>query len=129
MFGIKPEVIFKAGFPAWSVMGESNASLMTCEPLVYKPQWGAFGKAPCQLGVTFMSGQAIDAGAPERWGLEKRCVPTRGTYELSKRDMLHNDRTPDISVDPETYRVEVDGELCTCEPMQRVPLGRMYMLK
>ncbi|MEZ5122336.1 MAG: urease subunit alpha [Solirubrobacterales bacterium] len=129
MFGIKPEVIFKAGFPAWSVMGESNASLMTCEPLVYKPQWGAFGKAPCQLGVTFMSGQAIDAGAPERWGLEKRCVPTRGTFALTKRDMLHNDHTPDIAVDPETYRVEVDGELCTCEPMQRVPLGRMYMLK
>ncbi len=44
-FGIKPEVVFKGGFPAWSVMGESNASLMTCEPLTYRPQWGAFGGA------------------------------------------------------------------------------------
>ena len=33
-FGIKPEVVFKGGFPVWSVMGESNASLMTCEPLL-----------------------------------------------------------------------------------------------
>ena len=50
-FGIKPEVVFKGGFPAWSVMGESNASLMTCEPLTYRPQWGAYGRArrrPCR---------------------------------------------------------------------------------
>ena len=34
-----------------------------------------------------------------------------------------------ISVDPETYRVEVDGEHCTCEPVDLVPLGRLYVLK
>ena len=39
-FGIKPEVVFKGGFPAWSVMGESNASLMTCEPLTLPPAVG-----------------------------------------------------------------------------------------
>jgi urease subunit alpha len=128
-FGIKPEVVFKAGFPAWSVMGESNASLMTCEPLVYKPQWGAYGPARSGLSVTFMTQAAIDAGVGERWGLAKRLVPTRNTRGLTKRDMLHNDATPRIEVDPETYRVEVDGELCTCEPLERVPLGPVYVLK
>jgi urease subunit alpha len=128
-FGIKPEVVFKGGFPTWSVMGESNASLMTCEPLIYKPQWGAFGKAPAQLGVTFMSAAAVEAGAPERWGLEKRAVGTRDTRALTKKDMLHNDALPEIEVDPETYRVDVDGEHCTCEPLERVPLGAMYVLK
>jgi urease subunit alpha len=128
-FGIKPEVVFKGGFPAWSVMGESNASLMTCEPLLYKPQWGAFGEAPSRLGVAFMSPGALEAGAPERWGLAKRAVATRDTRALTKSDMLHNDALPDIEVDPETYRVTVDGEVCTCEPLDRVPLAAMYVLK
>jgi urease subunit alpha len=128
-FGIKPEVVFKSGFPAWSVMGESNASLMTCEPLTYRPQWGAHGVAPQDLGVTFTSAAAVDEGVAERWRLNKRLVATRATRALTKSDLLHNDATPDVRVDPETYRVEVDGELCTCEPARQVPLGQLYVLK
>jgi len=128
-FGIKPEVVFKGGFPAWSVMGESNASLMTCEPLRYRPQWGANGPARHATSLTFMAQAAIDAGVPERIGLRKQAAAPRGTRNLTKSDMVLNDALPDISVDPETYRVEVDGELCTCEPMTRVPLGQLYVLK
>ncbi len=128
-FGIKPEVIFKGGFPAWSVMGEANASLMTCEPLTYRPQWGAYGPAAQDLSVTFMTQAAIDDDVPGRWSLRKRCVPTGGTRALTKGDLLHNDVAPEIQVDPETYRVTVDGEPCTSEPVDRVPLGRRYILK
>jgi urease subunit alpha len=128
-FGIKPEVVFKGGFPAWSVMGESNASLMTCEPLTYRPQWGAFGGAKQALSVTFMAQAAIDAGVPEKLGLRSRCVAPRGCRALTKADLLWNDALPEIHVDPETYRVEVDGELATCRPMERVPLGPLYVLK
>jgi urease subunit alpha len=128
-FGIKPEVVFKGGFPTWSVMGESNASLMTCEPLTYKPQWGAFGNAATDLGVIFTTQAAIDADVAGRWDLRRRLVPTRNTRGLSKADMLHNDVLPQIDVDAETYRVTVDGELCTCDPVDRVPLGRRYVLK
>ena len=128
-FGIKPEVVFKGGFPAWSVMGESNASLMTCEPLRYRPQWGASGPARHATSLTFMAQAAIDAGVPERIGLRKTAAAPVNTRELTKGDLLLNDALPDIRVDPETYRVEVDGEHCTCEPMTRVPLGQMYVLK
>jgi urease subunit alpha len=128
-FGIKPEVVFKGGFPAWSVMGESNASLMTCQPLAYRPQWGAQGLAPQSISVSFMAQAAIDDGVPERLGLRKRCIPSRNTRSLGKRDLLWNDALPEIRVDPETYRVEVDGQLCTCDPMERVPLGPLYVLK
>ena len=128
-FGIKPEVIFKGGFPAWSVMGESNASLMTCEPLMYRPQWGAYGPATQALSVTFMAQAAIDDNIPSRLGLHTRCVAPRGTRHLTKSDLMWNDALPEIRVDPETYRVEVNGELCTCEPMERVPLGPLYVLK
>ena len=128
-FGIKPEVVFKGGFPAWSVMGESNASLMTCQPLVYRPQWGSHGPARHATSVSFMHQAAIDAGVPQKLGLQKRCVPVTGTRRLSKKDMLWNYALPKITVDPETYRVEVDGELCTCEPLEVVPLGRLYVFK
>jgi urease subunit alpha len=76
-----------------------------------------------------MTQAAIDERVDEKWGLRKRLVATRGTRDLHKRDLLHNDTTPQITVDPETYRVEVDGELCTCEPADEVPLGRLYILK
>jgi urease subunit alpha len=128
-FGIKPEVVFKGGFPAWSVMGESNASLMTCEPLVYRPQWGAHGPARTATSVTFISQAALDDGVPERLALRKPCVAVSGTRRLRKRDMLWNDALPEIKVDPETYRVEVDGEVATCAPLERVPLGALYVLK
>jgi urease subunit alpha len=128
-FGIKPELVFKGGFPAWSVMGESNASLMTCEPLRYRPQWGANGPARHATSLTFMAQAAIDSGVPDRIGLRKAAAAPRGTRTLTKSDLILNDALPEIRVDPETYRVEVDGELCTCEPMTRVPLGKVYVLK
>ena len=128
-FGIKPEVVFKGGFPAWSVRGESNASLMTCEPLRYRPQWGANGPARHATSLTFMAQAAIDGGVPERIGLRKGVAAPAGTRALGKGDLLWNDALPEIAVDPETYRVEVDGELCTCEPMTQVPLGPLYVLK
>jgi urease subunit alpha len=102
---------------------------MTCEPLLYRPQWGAYGGAKRHLSVTFMAEAAIDAGVPGRLGLGSRCVAPRGCRSLTKRDMLWNDALPEIRVDAETYRVEVDGELATCEPMSRVPLGPLYVLK
>lgn len=128
-FGIKPEVVFKGGFPTWSVMGESNASLMTCEPLLYRPQWGAFGPNCQALSVNFMTQAAIDHDVAGRWGLSKRAVPTRSTRDLTKADLLHNDAVPEIEVDPETYRVVVDGELCGCDPLDAVPLGPLYVMK
>jgi urease subunit alpha len=76
-----------------------------------------------------MTKAAIDDGLPERLGLTSRCVPVRNTRKLTKRDLLWNDALPQITVDPDTYRVEVDGELCTCEPMTSVPLSRLYVLK
>jgi urease subunit alpha len=38
------------------------------------------------------------------------CENTRGG--ISKASMVHNSATPDVEVDPETYEVRADGELC-----------------
>ncbi|AHC27298.1 MULTISPECIES: urease subunit alpha [Mycobacteriaceae] len=128
-FGIRPEVVFKGGFPAWSVMGEANASLMTCEPLKYRPQWAAYGQTPTDVSVNFVAAAAIDAGLGARLGLQTPLVACRGSRGLTKADLLHNDYLPDIRIEPDTYRVIVDGQLCQSVPMTTVPLGRRYTLK
>lgn len=129
LFGIKPEAVFKSGFPVMAVMGEANASLNCCEPLRYRTQWGWFGRAAQSLSVRFMSQHAIDRNIAGKLDLRARCVPVSGTRKLSKRDMLWNDKAPNVTVDPETYRVEVDGEHCTSLPASKVPLGALYTLK
>jgi urease subunit alpha len=128
-FGIKPEVAFKGGFAVWSATGEANASLRYCEPTCYKPMWGAYGPAIQDLSMTFMVQAAVDSVIAAKLRLNKKCVGTRGTRKLTKKDMLWNDALPVIKVDPETYRVEIDGELAICKPMIKVPLGRLYMFK
>ena len=128
-FGVKPEIVVKGGFIVHGAMGDSAASLMTCEPIALRPQWGAFGAAKQALSVAFMCQAALDAGTPERLGLRKRVVVGRGTRKLTKGHMLHNDACPEVTVNPETFEVFVDGELATCAPADSVPLNRRYMLR
>ncbi|MDP7344129.1 MAG: urease subunit alpha [Alphaproteobacteria bacterium] len=128
-FGIKPELIIKGGFIVWSAMGDSAASLMTCEPLLMRPQWGAFGRAKEALSMSFVSQAAVDADIKGRLGLRKTVAPVKGTRSLGKSHMLHNDACPEITVNPENFEVFVDGELATCEPAETLPLTQRYMLR
>src|SRR5688572_28701026 len=128
-FGIKPELVVKGGFIAWSPMGDSAASLMTCEPLIMRPQWGAFGGAKHGLSACFVNPRAIAGDLAGRLGLSKPLLPARGTRALGKRDMLHNDACPKVTVDPQTFNVYVDGQLATCEPASVLPLAQRYMLR
>ncbi len=52
----------------------------------------------------------------------------RGTRRITKKDLPHNDLTPRIEVDPETYQVRADGELLTCEPARVLPMAQRYFL-
>jgi len=128
-FGIKPELIIKGGFIAWGVMGDSAASLMTCEPLALRPQWGAFGEAKKALSANFVNPLAIDNDLAGKLGLTKALLPAKGTRTLRKKDMLHNDACPEVRVDPQTFDVFVDGEVATCDPARELPLTQRYMLR
>ena len=127
-FGTKPEIVVKGGFIAWSVMGDANASIPTPQPVLYRPMFGAFGSAPYSTSITFTSQAAIDAGIPARLGLRKVAVPVQNCRTLAKRDMVLNNSTPKLEVDPETYEVRADGELLTCEPLSELPLAQRYFL-
>ena len=128
-FGIKPELVVKGGFIAWGAMGDSAASLMTCEPVRMRPQWGAFGVAQKSLSASFVNPAALAGSLAARLGLTKALLPSRGTRKLNKRHMLHNDACPSIEVDPRTFEVTVDGEPAMCEPARELPLARRYMLR
>ena len=127
-FGVKPELIVKGGLIAWSVMGDANASIPTPQPVLYRPMFGAHGRAVGSTSLTFMSRAALDAGLPAKLGLLKQAVAVENCRRVGKADMIHNHATPRIEVDPETYEVRADGELLTCEPAAVLPLAQRYFL-
>jgi urease subunit alpha len=127
-FGVKPEMVVKGGFIAWSAMGDPNASIPTPQPVMYRPMFGSFGAAIAPTSITFLSEASLNAGIPQRLGLKKLVAPVRNCRHIGKKDMIHNSATPNIEVDPETYEVRVDGTLITCAPARILPLAQRYFL-
>ena len=128
LFGVKPEMVIKGGFIAWSVMGDANASIPTPQPVLYRPMFGAFGKAVAATSLTFTSQAAYDGDIAARLGLAKQVVAVRGCRRVGKADMVLNDAMPVIEVDPESYEVRAAGELLTCAPAAVLPMAQRYFL-
>ncbi len=127
-FGVKPDVIIKGGMVAGAKMGDPNASIPTTEPMIYRKMFGAGGKARFDTCITFTSQAAIKENIKEKYGLEKILLPVKNCRNIGKKDMIFNDKTPKITVDPETYQVMADKEVITCEPAKVVPLAQLYNL-
>ena len=127
-FGVKPALIIKGGFIAAAAMGDPNASIPTPQPVHYRYMFGGFGKAAAATSVSFVSGTALAADVGLHLGLDRRLAACQGVRSLTKKDMIHNNATPVIDVDPQTYEVRADGELLTCEPARTLPLAQLYFL-
>lgn len=127
-FGVKPEMVIKGGFIAWSVMGDANASIPTPQPVLYRPMFGAFGRATAATSLTFVSAASLEADSVKKLRLQKALVPVENCRNIGKANMIHNSATPKIEVDPETYEVRADGELLTCEPAEVLPMAQRYFL-
>ncbi|MEM7693297.1 MAG: urease subunit alpha [Pseudomonadota bacterium] len=123
-FGVKPDLVIIGGTIAAAQMGDPNASIPTPQPVHMRPQFGAFGGSLSASSVTFVS----KAAARVDYGTFKETVPVEGCRGIGKADMKLNDATPEIEVDPETYRVTADGEHLTCEPAAELPLAQRYFL-
>ena len=127
-FGVKPEMVVKGGLIAWSLMGDANASIPTPQPVLYRPMFGAFGKATAATSVVFTSRAAIEAGLPAGLGLQKTALAVENCRRIGKSQMVHNEAMPKIEVDPETYEVRADGQLLTCDPAESLPMAQRYFL-
>jgi len=128
MFGVKPELIIKGGMIIAGRMGDPNASIPTPQPVIYRPMFGAYGKALHKTCVTFVSKIAIENKTIEKYQLNKIILPVENCRNIGKKDLIHNDKTPNIEVNPENYEVKVDGQKITCEPAKELPLTQRYFL-
>jgi urease subunit alpha len=127
-FGVKPTTVIKGGMIAMALMGDPNASIPTPQPMHYRPQFGAAGRAVFETSLTFMSQAAVEASVANELGLQKRVGVVRGVRQISKADMKLNDATPQITVNPENYKVYADGELLDCKPATVLPMAQRYFL-
>ena len=127
-FGVRPKLVIKGGFIAYSLMGDPNASIPTTEPVYYRPMFGSMGRAKYSTSITFTSKLAIKNKIAEKLGLEKKLLPVKNCRTIGKKNMIHNNLVPKIEIDPETYTVKVNGKLATIKPAEKLSLARLYNL-
>jgi urease subunit alpha len=127
-FGVKPDLVLKCGTIAAAAMGDPNASIPTPQPVHYRPMFGAHGRSMTASAVTFISKAAADADIGTKFGLSKQLIAVSGCRVVKKSDMVLNDYTPTMEVDPETYEVRADGRLLVCEPAKELALAQRYFL-
>ncbi|MGL5821599.1 MAG: urease subunit alpha [Sarcina sp.] len=127
-FGAKPEMIIKKGLISMAVSGDANASIPTIQPRILREMY--FGKQTgiAETCITFVSKVAFENDIQGELGLKKQVLPVHGIRNLTKADMKLNDKTPNISVDPQTYIVTVDGVELRAEPAMELPLTQRYFL-
>jgi urease subunit alpha len=127
-FGVKPDLVLKCGTIAAAPMGDPNASIPTPQPVHYRPMFAGFGRAMQASRVTFVSRSGLEFGVADALGLQSPVMAVNGIREIDKAAMIHNNATPTVEVDPETYEVRADGELLTCEPAEVLPMAQRYFL-
>jgi urease subunit alpha len=127
-FGVKPDLVIKGGSIVSAQMGDPNASIPTPQPVHYRPMFAAFGRARTASSVVFVSKAALRDGLKKKLSIAKDLVAVENTRHIRKKDLIHNNATPKIEVDPETYEVRADGELLVCEPAESLPMAQRYFL-
>ncbi len=125
-FAAKPKMVIKGGVISWANMGDPNASLPTPQPCLYRPMFGAMGRALPQSCITFVSQAAADRNVKRRLGLQRMVYPVSRTRQITKQMMLHNDAMPSIEVNSETFDVVIDGERIDIRPAKSFSLGQLY---
>ena len=109
-----------------SVMGDSNASIPTVQPRLWRPMFGERWSGGAAR--VFVSGESVTSGMVGGYGLRKAVEVVRGCRSVGKKDMKLNASMPHITVDPETFEVRADGEHVTCQPAAVLPLAQRYAL-
>jgi urease subunit alpha len=125
-FGVRPDIVIKGGAIVWGALGDPNASIPTPQPVLMRPT--LFEGRGADHAVTFVAPAAIEEGLGGHLGLQRRLLPVKPTREVTKADMRNNDLCPQIEIDPETFRIEVDGQEVLPSPADHLPLAQLYSL-
>ena len=127
-FGVRPHVVVKGGTIAWAQIGDPNASIPTPQPVFGRPMFAGSGRAAGEASFAAVAPAALADGLADRLGLRRRMVAVGNTRSIGKADMPENTATPDIRVEPDTFRVWVDGDLIEPAPAQVLPMAQRYFL-
>ena len=107
-------------------MGDPNASIHTPQPVKMRPMFGSTSRN--NHSFAFVSKAAAEHGIKSQYGLNKNVEGVTKCTHLTKHDMILNDATPQMEVDPETFEVRANGELLMCDPVDKIPLAQKYFL-
>ncbi|RJK68128.1 urease subunit alpha [Serratia marcescens] len=126
LFGVKPSLVLKSGCVAAALQGDSSASLTDMQPVMYRKMFYAYGKA-AQRSLLFVSQLAYDDDIKGRLEIQRDVVAINSARPV-KSAMIHNNVTPNITVDPETQIVSADREALINQPYSFLPLAQRYFI-
>lgn len=127
-FGVKPKMVLKGGMIVLAQMGDSNASIPTPQPNEFRYMFGAIGEAVHKTCFSFVSKNAYELDIGKKYNLSKIILPVSNCNNVLKKDLKLNNLTPEINVDPQTYKVYVDGKFVYTEPFDTLPMTQRYFL-
>ena len=127
-FGVKPKMVLKGGMIVLAQMGDSNASIPTPQPNEFRYMFGAIGEAVHKTCFSFVSKNAYELDIGKKYNLSKIILPVSNCNNVLKKDLKLNNLTPEINVDPQTYKVYVDGEFVYTKPFDTLPMTQRYFL-
>jgi urease subunit alpha len=78
--------------------------------------------------MTFVAPLAAAEGDLGALGLESEIVAIADTRSLAKAHMPENTACPQIRVEPDSFRVWIDGEQVEPRPVDELPLAQRYEL-
>jgi urease subunit alpha len=90
--------------------------------------FGALGKAKQAISFVFTSKLALESGLEGKLNVSKKFLAVKNCRNIGKKDMVLNNSTPKIEIDPETYQVKIDGKPAVTKPATSVSLARRYNL-
>jgi urease subunit alpha len=127
-FGVRPHAVLKGGMIAWAAMGDANASIPTPQPVLPRPMFGAAPRAAAATSLAFVAPAAVDDGLADRLAVRRPLVAVADVRRRTKADMPENDALPEITVEPDTFTVRIDGDVVEPDPVPELPMAQRYFL-
>jgi urease subunit alpha len=128
-FGVKPELILKGGHPAWSPLGEGNATVERAEPTRYRPEWAGLPHAAPSVSLLFVSAAADPRVLRERLDTARTIAAIEHVRGLTRNSLALNRATAPVDIDPVDGRVTLAGRALAVDPVTDLPLNRRYLLR
>jgi urease subunit alpha len=127
-FGVRPHAVLKGGMIAWAAMGDANASIPTPQPVLPRPMFGAAPAVAAATSLAFVAPAALDDGLADRLDVRRALAAVGDVRRLRKSDLPQNDALPEITVEPDTFTVRIDGEVVEAAPAAELPMAQRYFL-